>query len=92
MVAKGVSRQAGTKFWEIYAALIKYTKLRLILVFVVQRRLKMHEVGGNSSIVNGELQKDFLVVHPEDFVTKGQERVVLRLHKLLVALRQAASA
>lgn len=77
---------------EIFAPVINYGTLRFVLALVVQNRLKMLQVYFKSAFFNGNLQEVFYIAQTKGFVLEVQEGKVMRLHKALYGLRQAAWA
>lgn len=72
--------------------MIKYTTLRIVLALVAHRRIQMVHVDVKSAFLNGQLQEELYIAPPEGFAMEGQEQKVMRLHKALVGLQQAARA
>lgn len=89
---KGFEQRPGTEFGKIYAHIINYTTLRLLLVTVAQRQLNLLQSAARSVFLNGDLQEELYVAYPKGFEEVGNERKILPLHKKLSGLREAARA
>lgn len=82
LVVKGYSQEPGTDFSQIYAPVIKYATLRLVLAWVAQHRLHMLQFD-----VEGDIQKKLYNAQPEVFVQPSEKDKVMRFHKTLYGLR-----
>lgn len=61
-----------------------------MLAIEAQRRWPIYQLDVKSTFLNGELIEDVYVSQPQQFIIKGKEEMVLKLHKALYGLRQAA--
>ena len=59
---------------------------------VAAKDWRVHHLDVKSTFLNGELAEMVFVRQPPDFVVKGAEHRVLRLHKAPYGLRQASCA
>ena len=52
--------------------------------------LELHQMDVKTTFLNGELEEEIYMVQPENFVSKGQERKVCKLKRLIYGLKQSS--
>lgn len=92
LVAKGYSQREGIDFEEVFAPVARMETVRMMLAIGAQRRWPIYQLDVKSAFLNGELVEEVYVSQPEGFITKGKEKMVLKLRKALYGLRQAPRA
>lgn len=80
------------EFEEIYAPMVKYTTIRLVLAVLLQQKLMVLQVDVRSSFLIDLLEEKLYVAQPEGLVDDRMENKFPRLQKTLYGLRQAAKA
>ena len=66
--------------------------VRLILAFTTQHGWEVHHLDVKSAFLNGDLQEEVYVAHPEGLVIKAEEHKVYKLSKGFYGIRQAPRA
>lgn len=92
LVAKGFSQRSGVDYGEVYAPVARYSTLRALLATAAHYSWKLMQLDVRAAFLNGPLAEELYVRQPEGFEEPGREDLVLRLHKALYGLRQAAKA
>jgi hypothetical protein len=65
------------------------TTIRVLLSLTASHGLLVHQMNVNTSFLNGELEDEIYMTHPDGFIVKGQEDKVFKLLKSLYGLKQA---
>lgn len=87
-----ICTRAGVDFDEIFAPVTRMETIRLLLALATKNNWEVHHLDVKTTFLNGEIQEEVYVSHPEGFVKKGQEQLVYKLIKALYGLRQAPRA
>src|SRR5215510_4008690 len=88
LVAQGYSQRPGLDYGEIYAATVKWATLRCILALGAFEDLEMESVDISSAFLNGDIDTEVYMQHPEGF-QQGARGTVLRLKKGIYGLKQS---
>jgi hypothetical protein len=86
LVAKGYGQKQGVDFSEVFAPVVRYCSLRILLSIAVSIGIKIRQYDVTSAFLNGELAEDVFMDLPEGFEQKGK---VVKLLKTLYGLKQA---
>ena len=89
---KGYSQRKGLDYDEIYAPVVRFETIRLLIALATLKDWKIHHLDVKSVFLNGEIKEVIYVKQPEGFLVKGKEGCVLRLKKALYGLKQAPRA
>ncbi|KAI5318138.1 hypothetical protein L3X38_037846 [Prunus dulcis] len=92
LVAKGYAQKPGLDYNETYAPVARLDTIRTLIALAAKKGWKLFQLDVKSAFLNGVLQEEVYVNHPEGFVIKGKEDKVYRLHKALYGLKQAPRA
>ena len=92
LVVKGYSQRKGVDYDEIYALVVRFETIRLLIALAALKNWKIHHLDVKSAFLNGEINEVIYVKQPEGFLVKGKEGHVLRLKKALYGLKQAPRA
>ena len=76
LVSNGYSQQEGIDFEETYALVAKLNTIRLFVALATKQNWKIHQIDVKYSFLNGDLNRELYLVHPEGFVQKGQKHLV----------------
>lgn len=88
LVAKGFTQKQGIDYQEVFAPVARSTTFRTLLAIASKRKLLLRQYDVKTAFLNGELKEEIYLKQPEGF-EKGDK--VLRLHKSLYGLKQAAN-
>ena len=92
LVVKGYSQRKGIYYEEVYAPVVRFETIRLLIALAALKKWQLHHLDVKSAFVNGEISGVIYVKQPEGFLVKGKEGHVLRLKKALYGLKQAPRA
>ena len=89
---KCYSQRKGLDYDEIYAPVVRFETIRLLIALAALMNWQIHHLDVKSAFLNGEIKEVIYVKQPEGFLVKGKEGWVLRLKKALYGLKQAPRA
>ena len=92
LVVKGYSQRKGIDYEEVYAPVVRFETIRLLIALAALKGWQIHHLDVKSAFLNGEINEVILVKQPKGFLVKGKEGYVLRLKKALYGLKQAPRA
>ena len=87
LVAKGFSQ---VDFNEIFSPVVRFETVRLMLALSALEDWYIEALDVKTTFLYGKLDEEIYMHQPEGFKVKGQENKVLRLHRALYSLKQAA--
>jgi hypothetical protein len=65
------------------------TTIHVLVALATFNDLLIHQMDVKTTFLNGELDEEIYMKHPDGFVAPGQENKVCRLKKSLYGLKQA---
>jgi hypothetical protein len=86
LVAKGYGQKHGVDYEEVFAPVVRYCSLRILLSIAVAKGIKIRQYDVTSAFLNGELKEEVFMDLPEGYEQKGK---VVKLLKTLYGLKQA---
>ena len=92
LVVKGYSQRKGIDYEEVYAPVVRFETIRLLIALAALKGWQIHHLDVKSAFLNGEINEVIHVKQMEGFLVKGKEGYVLRLKKALYGLKQAPRA
>ena len=92
LVVKGYSQRHGIDFDEVFAPVVRFEYIRVLIAVAAQEGWTLHHLDVKSAFLNGEVEEELYVKQPEGFLIEGREEWVLRLKKALYGLKQAPRA
>ena len=92
LVVKGYSQRHGIDFDEVFARVVRFESIRVLIAIAAQEGWIIHHLDVKSAFLNGEVEEELYVRQPEGFLIEGREQWVLRLKKALYVLKQAPRA
>ena len=87
LVVKGYSQRKGINYDEIYAPIVRFDTIRILIALAALKGWQIHHLDIKSAFLNGEINEVIHVKQPEGFLVKGKEGHVLRLKKALYGLK-----
>jgi len=89
LVAKGYTQKEGEDFFDTYSPVARLTTIRVLLSLAASHGLLVHQMNVKTTFLNGELDEEIYMQHPDGFIAQGQKGKVCRLVKSLYGLKQA---
>ncbi|KAK1681303.1 hypothetical protein QYE76_042151 [Lolium multiflorum] len=89
LVAKGYTQKEGEDFFDTYSPVARLTTIRVLLSLAASHGLLAHQMDVKTTFLNGELDEEIYMEHPDEFVVDGQEGKVCKLLKYLYGLKKA---
>eukprot|EP00253_Pinus_taeda_P002664 PITA_02664 len=91
-VARGFPQVEGVDSEETFTPVARYTLICSIILIVVEKGWKIHQMDVKTAFLNGFIQEEVYIEHPQGFEVHGKESHVCRLKKTLYGLKQAPRA
>ena len=89
LVAKGFTQKEGIDYAEIFAPVVKFTTVRIMLALVAHFDWEMKQMDVTTAFLHGELDKNIYMHQPEGFVDPKLPDHVCLLKKALYGLKQS---
>ncbi|CAH9067875.1 unnamed protein product [Cuscuta epithymum] len=89
LVAKGFTQKEGVDYAEIFAPVVKFTTIRMMLALVAHHDWEMKQMDVTTAFLHGELDKTIYMTQPEGFVDPKRSEHVCLLRKALYGLKQS---
>ena len=87
--ARGDLQQEGVDFFDMYAPVVKWSTIRMLLIETLSRNWVTRQVDFTNAFAQGELSETVFLEPPKAFEGYGGLDKVLKLSKSLYGLRQA---
>ncbi len=91
-VARGFSQVEGIDYDETFSPISRYSLIRSILALSAQMGWKIHQMDVKTNFLNGEIEEEVYIEHPEVFETFDHESHVFWLKRALYGLKQVPRA
>ncbi|KAJ0795822.1 putative RNA-directed DNA polymerase [Helianthus annuus] len=92
LVAKGYNQKYGIDYQEVFAPVVRFDTVRLVLSLAVHFEWHLHQMDVKTAFLNGKLTENVYIEQPIGYVKKGEEHKVCQLKKPLYGLKQAPRA
>lgn len=92
LVAKGLPKQVGVDYFEIFSPVVKPTTIRTILSITITEGWSLHQLDINNVFLHGDLQEQVYMTQPIGFFNPYFPNHVCRLNKAVYGLKQALRA
>ena len=89
LVAKGFTQQEGVDYTEIFAPVVKFTTVRLMLALCAHFNWELKQMDVKTAFLHGDLDKPIYMKQPEGFVDPKFPNHVCLLKKALYGLKQS---
>ncbi|GJZ63363.1 zinc finger, CCHC-type containing protein [Tanacetum coccineum] len=89
LVIQGFRQKEGIDYFDTYAPVARITTIRLLLVLAAIHNLVINQMDVKTTFLNGDLEEEVYMKHPEGFVMSGNEHKVCKLVKSMYGLKQA---
>jgi hypothetical protein len=91
-VTQGFSQIEGIDYGDTFAPVARYSSIRSILALLAQMGWRIHQMDVKTAFLNGIIEEEVYIEHPEGFETFDRESHVCRLKRALYGLKQAPRA
>jgi hypothetical protein len=91
-VALGFSQKEGINYEETFSTVVRYNSIINTLVIAAIMKWKIHQMGVKTTFLNGVVEEEVYMDHPQGFETHDMKTHVCRLKKPLYGLKQAPKA
>jgi hypothetical protein len=88
-VARGFSQIQGVDYDENFSLVARYTSILSIISLAASMGWKLHHMDVKTTFLNGEIEEEVYIEHPEGFFVHTEISHVCRLKKYLYGLKQA---
>jgi len=89
LVAKGYSQKHGIDYDETFSPVVRFSSIRTLLAFAVQRGVLIHQMDAVTAFLNDQLEEEIYMQQLPGYVEEGQEELVCKLKKSLYGLKQS---
>ena len=90
LVARGNQQVQGIDYNEVFAPVVKYTALRVIIAIAAVMGWAMKQLDVDTAFLNGDVEEEIYMTLPPGFYTEERKKKkVCRLRKSLYGLKQA---
>ena len=89
LVIKSYKQTKGLHYFDTYSPLMRINSKRMVLVIDALINLEVHQMDVKTTFLNGELDEEIYMKHPEGLYALGQKKNVSKLVKSLYGLKQA---
>ncbi|XP_075098938.1 uncharacterized protein LOC142175836 [Nicotiana tabacum] len=90
LVAKGFTQREGIDYHETFSPVSKKDSLRIIMPLVAHFDLELHQMDMKIAFLNGDLEEEVYMRHPERFCDKEKSHLICKLNKSIYGLKQAS--
>ncbi|GKF37015.1 retrovirus-related pol polyprotein from transposon TNT 1-94, partial [Tanacetum coccineum] len=89
LVVKGYRQEEGIDFEESFAPIARIEAIRIFIANAATKNMIIYQMDVKTAFLNGDLQEEVFVSHPEGFEDQENPTHVYRLKKALYGLKQA---
>ena len=89
LVAQGFTQKYGIDYDEIFSPVARFSTIRTLLAFAVERKMQIHQMDVVSAFLNGELREEIYMQQPPGYIQSGKEELVCKLKKSIYGLKQS---
>ena len=87
LVAKGYSQKPGFDYEEIFPPVAMLKSIRIILSITTHLDYEIWQMDVKTTFLNSDLEESIYMMQPGEFIAKGQEHLVCKLHKSIYGLK-----
>jgi hypothetical protein len=91
-VARGFSQKEGEDYDKKFAPVAKHTSIISIIAIASVMGWKLHQMDVKTAFLNGVIEEEVCIEHPQGFVIHGKESHVCKFKKALYRLKHAPRA
>ena len=75
---------------ETFSIAVRFASIRLLLAFVAHLDLELFQMDTKTAFLNGNLEEEIYMDHPNGFVSKGHEHKVRCFKRSIYGLKQSS--
>lgn len=90
LVAKGFTQKPGIDYDETFSPVVRHSTLRLLFALSVQLDLNVTHLDVKTAFLNGILNEDIYMAHPQINLDSNNSRKIVKLNKAIYGLKQAS--
>lgn len=81
LVAQGFTQRFGIDYDEIFSPVARFSTIRTLLAFAVERKMQIHQMDVVSAFLNDKLREEIYMQQPPGYIQSGKEELVCKLKK-----------
>ena len=89
LVAQGFTQKYEIDYDKIFSPVARFSTIRTLLAFAVERKMQIHQMDVVSAFLNGELREEIYMQQPPGYIQSGKEELVCKLKKSIYGLKQS---
>ena len=89
LVAQGFTQRYGIDYEEIFSPVARFSTIRTLLAYAVERKMQVHQMDVVSTFLNGELREEIYMQQPPGYIQPAKEELVCKLKKSIYGLKQS---
>ena len=89
LISQGFLQKHGFDNDETFYSVVRCELVRTVIALAAKHDLKLHQLDITTAFLNGELNEDICMKHPEGFEVKSQEHLVCKLNRSQFGLKQS---
>ena len=89
LVARGFQQQEGIDYHDVFAPVVRWSTIRLILALAAQRNWPLLQLDVITAFLNGTLHEEIFMEIPPGFSFGGDSSKVCKINKALYGLKKA---
>ena len=71
LVVQGKRQKEGLDFLDTYSPVTRITSVRILIAIAALRDLEIHQMDVKTVFLNGDLEEEIYMKHPEGFIVQG---------------------
>ena len=88
--AKGYHKKYGINYDETFSPVVRFSAIRTLLAYAVQRGMLIHQTDVVTAFLNGELKEEIYTQQLPGYIQPRKEHLVSKLKKSLYGLKQSS--
>ncbi|KAL0448963.1 UNVERIFIED_CONTAM: Retrovirus-related Pol polyprotein from transposon RE2 [Sesamum latifolium] len=92
LVAKGYTKRLGVDFEETYSPVVMAKSIRILLAICTYYDYAIWQMDVKTAFLNGFIEEEIYMDQSVDFISKGEEQKICRLHKSIYGLKQTSQS
>ena len=89
LVARGFSQREGIDYEEVFAPVVRYGSIRVLLAVANQHNMEVDQLDVKTAYLNGRIDSEVYMSQPDGFVDPQRPDAVCRIQRSLYGLKQS---